>query len=250
MNNTRLIDTHTHLEQVENVEQALERARATKVAAIVAVGMDLASNRRILTLAKAHPDFVFPALGIHPWAIEASETDATVEFIESHIDKCVAIGEIGLDYWIKQDKDLQKLAFRRLLSLAARHNKPVSTHSRGSYEDVLRLVQESGVKRAVFHWYSGPLELTREIVASGFHISATPAVEYSEKHREVIKDIPLGSLLLETDSPVKYKDVKSEPADVRGALREVAALKNCDPDRVAAATTENAIKLFNLPPVG
>ncbi len=246
MNEMELIDTHAHLEQLESSDEALVRAKDAGVSAVIAVGMDLASNRKILDLAARHPDIVRPALGAHPWAIIESEIDATVDFIESHIENCAAVGEIGLDYWIKQDKELQRKVFGKLLAIAARYEKPALTHSRGSYEDVLQMVKDSGVKRAVFHWYSGPVELAEEIAACGFHVSATPAVAYSEKHRAVIESVPLESLLLETDCPVKYNDIPSEPATVRVTLEEVARLKGREIELVAGITSKNARDLFGL----
>jgi TatD DNase family protein len=247
MSGAKLIDTHAHLEQVVDVAESLERARATGVVAIVAVGMDLTSNQQTIKLSEEWPDLVFPALGVHPWSLEESELGATVQFIENHIERCVAIGEIGLDYWIKKDKTLQRNAFGRLLQMAAAHKKPALTHSRGSYEDVFQMVREAGVKKAVFHWYSGPVEMAEKIVGCGYHISATPAVEYSEKHRQVIAATPLENLILETDCPVKYNEIQSEPANVAITLREVARLKSEDPDVVASVTTQNARALFALP---
>ncbi len=246
MHKMKVIDSHAHLEQVADVSQAIERAKSSDVVAIIAVSMDLASNEKIVELATNYPGFVYPALGIHPWAIEPSETDAAMEYIRSHLQNCVAIGETGLDYWIKKDKALQKEVFQRLLDIAAEYRKPVITHSRGSYEDVYRMVRESGNPCAVFHWYSGPLEITEEIIKSGYYISATPAAAYSEKHRAVIKRVPLNNLLLETDCPVKYNDVESEPASVRMTLEEVAKLKGEKADIIAQATTENCVKLFGL----
>jgi TatD DNase family protein len=242
----RLIDAHAHLEQVPDVEPALERAKDSDVVAVLAVSMDLASNRRILNLAERHQGFVYPALGIHPWAVEVLEIDAAMEYVQAHIGNSVAIGEIGLDYWIKKDRALQREVFGKLLKIAAQHQKPVITHSGGSYEDVFRLVRESGNPKAVFHWYSGPIEMTDEIIKCGYYISATPAVGYSERHREVIKRVPIDNLLLETDCPVKYKDIESEPASVRTTLEEVARLKGEAPDLIAEATTENCTKLFGL----
>jgi TatD DNase family protein len=249
MNKALLIDTHAHLDQVDGVEESLERAKSSGVVAVVAVGMGLNSNKRAIELSEKWPDFVFPSLGIHPWNVEESELDATVEFIENSIDRCIAIGEIGLDYWIKKDRQLQKQAFSRLLRIAADLEKPALTHSRGSYEDVFQMVQESGVKKAVFHWYSGPVEVAEKIVGCGYHISATPAVEYSQKHRHVIRATPLESLVLETDCPVKYNEIASEPADVVTTLREVAKLKAEEADLVASITTHNARQLFALPAV-
>ena len=109
------------------------------------------------------------------------------------------------------------------------------------------MVRESGVGGAVFHWYTGPVELAEEIAGCGYHISATPAVAYSKKHREVIRAVPLESLLLETDCPVKYDGIPSEPAVVEVALREVAKLKDASPARVAEISTRNAVELFKLP---
>ncbi|RJP16173.1 MAG: TatD family deoxyribonuclease [Candidatus Abyssobacteria bacterium SURF_5] len=241
-----LIDTHAHLDQLEDIEGAVQRARAAGVAAIIAVGMNQFSNYHVYKLAREHRGYVYPAFGIHPWAIEKGELEDTFEFIRAHFGDCVAVGEIGLDYWIKKDKKIQQEVFCRLLEAAGEKGKPISTHSRGSYEDVFQLVQEYGIKEAVFHWYSGPLEIVERIVESGYFVSATPAVEYSEKHRAVIEMAPLENLLLETDCPVKYKDVKSEPATLEVTLREVAKLKKADPADVARITTENARRIFRL----
>jgi len=246
LDNSILVDTHAHLEQLADIDGALKRARAAGVAAIVGVGMNLASNQRMLELANRHPDFVYPALGIHPWAIEPAELEETLDFIYLHIGQCVAIGEIGLDYWIKKDKRLQLEVFLRLLQIAADCDKPISTHSRGSYEDVFQFVKQLGIKRAVFHWYSGPVELVEQIIDSGYCISATPAVEYSQKHREVIERVPLENLLLETDCPVKYKEIASEPASVLVSLDEVAKLKGVEQAAVALATSTNALRVFGL----
>jgi TatD DNase family protein len=242
-----LIDTHAHLDQVADVAESLERAKGAGVVAIVAVGMDLSSNQRAMRLSEEWPGFVFPALGIHPWSVEASELEATVRYIEKNVDRCIAIGEIGLDYWIKKDKELQREAFGWLLRIAAAHGKPALTHSRGSYEDVFQMVRDASVEKAVFHWYSGPLEMAEKIVSSGYHISATPAVEYSEKHRLVISATPLENLVLETDCPVRYNEIPSEPAGVEITMREVAWLKSEDPDLVASITTQNSRNLFALP---
>lgn len=245
-NELRLVDSHAHLEQVEGVEAALRRARDSGVVGIVAVGMNLASNQAILELALENPGFVYPAIGIHPWTIEESELDETIEFIRSNIARCVAVGEIGLDYWIKKEKELQREVFRAMLEIATEHKKPVLTHSRGSYEAVLEMVCESGAAGAVFHWYSGPVEMAKKIIEQGHFISATPAVEYSEKHRAVIDVVPLDNLLLETDCPVEYHGIASEPASIVSTLEHVCKLKRLEPSVVAAATTQNCSRLFGL----
>ncbi len=241
----RLIDTHAHLDEFTDLDTILERAKKSGIVAIIAVGQGHTSNKKTLKLSQKYSEYVFPALGIHPWADE-SEVESEIAFIKNEIDNCVAIGEIGLDYWIKKDKEVQINVFKKLLELAVKKDKPVSIHTRGSWEEAYHLVQESSVRKAVFHWYSGPVEILYKIVDKGYYVSATPATEYSKAHREVLRNTPLESLLLETDSPVKYKSVEAEPSTVIKTLELVAALKEVSEEVVSETTTENATELFQL----
>ena len=251
----RLVDTHAHLEEIENLGQVLAEARLANVAAIIAVGSDYASNQKVLRLAKAYKGFVYPALGWHPWNINESEIDRNLEFIESHIDKAVAVGEIGLDYHKKvrarADKDLQKRALKELLGIAKAHKKPVVIHSRYAWRDALDLVEEAQLEKAVFHWYTGTSSVLRDIVSRGYFISATPAVEYHEEHRRAVKEIPLGRMLLETDSPVVYRrgsefEYEARPADIIRSLRGAAQLRGVSEAQIAEVTTANALRLFGI----
>jgi len=251
----RLVDTHAHLEEIENLGQVLAEARLANVAAIIAVGSDYASNQKVLQLAKAYKGFVYPALGWHPWNINESEIDRNLEFIESHIDKAVAVGEIGLDYHKKvrarADKDLQKRVLKELLGVAKAHKKPVVIHSRYAWRDALDLVGEAQLEKAVFHWYTGTSSVLRDIVSQGYFISATPAVEYHEEHRRAVKEIPLERMLLETDSPVVYRrgsesEYEARPADIIRSLRGVAQLRGVSEAQIAEVTTANALRLFGI----
>ena len=251
----RLIDTHAHLEEIENLEPVLTEARQAGLVAIVAVGSDCESNQKVLQLAEDYKDFVYPALGWHPWNIKESQIDTNLEFIETHIDKAVAVGEVGLDYHKKvrarADKGLQKRVLRELLKIAKTHKKPALIHSRYAWRDALDLVEEAQLERAVFHWYTGTSSVLRDIVSQGYYISATPAVEYHEEHRRAVKEIPLDRMLLETDSPVVYRrgsefEYESRPADVIRSLRGAAELKGVSEAQVADATTANALRFFGL----
>jgi TatD DNase family protein len=251
----RLIDTHAHLDEIEDLDATLAAARQAGVAGIVAVGSDIKSNRKVLELAAQYPDFVFPALGWHPWFIKESEIDTNLEFIESNVDKAVAVGEVGLDYHKRvraaAGKDLQKLVLGRILEIARVHDKPALIHSRYAWRDALDMVVAAGLERVVFHWYTGTSSVLREIVERGYYISVTPAVEYHDEHRRAVKEIPLERMLLETDSPVIYRrgsenEFTSSPADVLRSLQGAAMLKGTDEDSLAGITTENAIKLFRM----
>ena len=204
----QLIDTHAHLDEIENLEQVLAQAKEAGLVAIVAVGSDLASNQKTLDIAENYPGFVYPALGWHPWYIKESEIDANLEFIKANIDRAVAIGEVGLDYHKRvravADKDLQKKALAGLLKIAKEHDKPALIHSRYAWRDAFDMVKEAGLKKAVFHWYTGTSSVLRDIIDSGYYISVTPAVAYHEEHRRAVKETPLERLLLETDCPVVY----------------------------------------------
>lgn len=251
----RLVDTHAHLEEIENIGQVLAEARLANVAAIIAVGSDSKSNRKVLQLAKAYQGFVYPALGWHPWNINESEIDRNLEFIEAHIDEAVAVGEIGLDYHKKvrarADKDLQKRVLKELLGVAKAHKKPVVIHSRYAWRDALDLVEEAQLEKAVFHWYTGTSSVLRDIVSRGYFISVTPAVEYHEEHRRAVKEIPLERMLLETDSPVVYRrgsefEYEARPADIIRSLRGAAQLRGVSEVQIAEVTTANALRLFGI----
>jgi len=241
----QLIDTHAHLEGFADSSRMVGSAKASGVVAVIAVSADLETCRRTIALADEYPGFIYPALGVHPQEA-GKDNEAAFTFIEEHLDRCVAVGEIGLDYWAKVDKEAQNKAFSRLLDLALSRDLPVSIHSRGAWEECYQMAKEKGIRKAVFHWFSGSTETLRLVIDSGYLVSATPALEYSKAHRAAICEAPIESLVLETDSPVKYHGKEAEPADVARTLHFVAELKDMVLDDVASKTTMNARRLFSL----
>ncbi len=250
-----LIDTHAHLEEIPGLDVSLAEARAAGVTAIVAVGSDLVSNRRVLEIAKCYPGFVFPALGLHPWNIKQEEVDKTIDLIQQHIELTIGIGEIGLDYHKRvvaaASKEVQKQVFARLLDLAQIHDKPALVHSRYAWRDSLDLVKQKGVRKAVFHWFTGPSSVLKDLSEYGCLVSVTPAAEYHAEHRRAVREVADELLLLETDSPVTYgrgsqTEFSATPRDVRRSLLAAAALRESSEEEIARITTENALKLFHL----
>jgi len=241
-----LIDAHAHLDELADLTESLQEAKAACVRGIIAVGMDVESNRKILQIAESNPGYVYPALGYHPWEIEDKEVDANLSFIQSHVKEGVALGEIGLDYKIKVKKELQWRVFGELLDMALESDRPVIVHSRFSHRRAFEMVKERKLKRAVFHWYSGPVDLLGKILSMGYFISATPALVYSPPHREAIQRAPIERILLETDTPVSYEGSEARPKDVRVSLEEVAKLKRLEPSLVAMQTTANASEFFQI----
>jgi len=246
MNKVPLIDGHAHLEKLEDLSESLQEAKAAGVRGIIAVGMDIESNQKVLHITKENKGYVYPALGYHPWEIKEKEVEANLSFIRDHVEEGLALGEIGLDYRIKVKKELQWKVFGELLDIALESNKPVIIHCRYSHRRAFEMVKEKRIKQAIFHWYSGPIDLLDKILSMGYFISATPALVYSPPHQEAIKRTPVERILLETDTPVSYRRRESRPKDVRITLKEVARLKGLDPSVVAERTTANASLFFQI----
>lgn len=251
-----IIDTHNHLNEVENLEQALSVAQQEGIQGIISVGVDDTSNRQIMEISNKYPDMVFPALGLHPWSLDNlsdEQLSDTLKYIEDNINNIVAVGEIGLDYNKRvisvAPKDKQKEVLKMLLSLAAKYEKPVSVHSRYAWKDCFKLVNEANIKKAAFHWFTGFSSTLEDILAAQYFISVTPAAEYHEEHRRAVKHTPLEQLLLETDCPVVYgieNRYNSRPADLVRSLKAAAGIKETTIETIAEFTTNNAIRLFEL----
>ena len=252
----KLIDTHAHLDELKSLDLMLEEAQESGVVAIVAVCSDYQSNMEILEISQRYCSLVYPALGLHPCRLanlESSQLEENLRFIEQNIATAIAIGEIGLDYDKRvvkvAPKELQKDVLRRLLNLAKKYAKPAIIHSRYAWKDAFQLVHDAGIDKVVFHWFTGFSSVLRDIISSGYFISATPAAEYHEEHRRAVKETPLDKLLLETDCPVTYgreEKYESKPADVLRSLKAVAQLKGIDEAVIAEQTTRNAIEFFSL----
>jgi TatD DNase family protein len=253
----KLIDTHCHLDEIENLDSVLEEAREAGVMGIIAVGINYETNLRVLELAEKYSDLVFPALGLHPQELpemDDAEIDRTLAQIEEHIEKAIAVGEIGLDYHKRiralAPKERQQGVLRDVILLAKKYEKPVSIHSRYAWKDALTIAAETDIKDAVFHWYTGPSSVLRDLLAGGYYVSATPATEYHSEHRRAVREAPLDRLLLETDSPVSYgreDRYTAAPKDVLRSLNAASEIKGMDSKSLAEQITRNAIRFFRLP---
>ena len=252
----KLIDTHAHLDELTNLDSALEDAKKAGIIAVLAVGSNHQSNIKTLEISQRHCRFVYPALGLHPYDLAnlgTPEIDDNLRFIEQNIASAVAVGEIGLDYDKRvvkvASKELQKEVLNQLLNIAKKYAKPAIIHSRYAWKDALCLIQDIGIDKAVFHWFTGFSSVLRGIIDGGYFVSATPAAEYHEEHRRAVRETPLQRLLLETDCPVTYGRAvryKSRPADVLRDVEAVSQLKGIDESKIAEQTTRNAINLFSL----
>lgn len=253
-----LFDTHVHLnadQYEEDLQEVIDRARQDKVDNMVVVGFDRKTINRAMELVEKY-DFLYAAVGWHPVdAIDMMDEDlAWIEDLASH-EKVVAIGEMGLDYhWDKSPKDVQKEVFRKQIRLAKKVKLPIVIHNRDATADVVEILKEEEAKEVggIMHCFTGSLEVAKECMDMNFYISFGGPVTFknAKKPKEVVKEIPMDKLLIETDCPYltphPYRGKRNEPAYVRLVAEQVAELKNVTIEEVAEKTTANAKKLFGI----
>jgi TatD DNase family protein len=257
----KFVDAHIHLSDTEynsKVEALIEDAQRSNVIALVSNSMNYESSLLSLQLAEQNPGLVYAALGIHPWNIQflsSNELEQTLDLIfeqERNRQRVVAIGEVGLDfsYGKRQIADLQIKVFSEMLHAAERLSLPVIVHSRRTAPKIMSILSSFDVKKVLFHWFSGPLELLSKIVESGYYISEGPPCVFSRRTREIIRLVPLGSLLTETDGPVRFggpfygkMTTPSFIPQVVGAIAEIKGMKETD---VAGQILRNFTEFFGV----
>ena len=251
-----LIDSHAHLEMKEfdhDREKVVERARQAGVGFIVTVGTNLALSRKAVELAERHEN-IYATIGIHPHDVVNTDNktfDALRELAQRK--KVVAYGEIGLDFFRNispQEKQLD--LFSRQLELAKELQLPVIIHDRDAHEQTLKIVKASSIRCGVFHCFSGDYNMARQCIDLGFYISVPGVVTYDKAKtiQDVVRHVPLSSLLLETDAPylapIPHRGKRNEPSFIIHTAKKVAELKSLSLEEVAQATTKNAKSLFHI----
>lgn len=254
----RLIDTHSHLYDeafASEEDAAVLRSVEAGVDRIILPDIDSQSRSAMFSLADRHPGILFPCLGLHPTSIDASWEMEMEKMQEYSSRSIVAIGEIGIDcYWSKEFLKQQQEVLRIQLEMASERNLPVIIHSRESTELIINILKDCrhlGL-RGVFHAYSGSRETFRELDRLGdWYIGLGGVLTYKKATiAETAKDIPLEKILLETDSPyltpVPFRGKRNESSYIPYIAQRLADLTGRRLEEIAAATTENAQKLFSI----
>lgn len=256
-----LIDTHVHLNADhydEDLDEVIERARELGVSHFVVIGFDNKTIDRTMDLIDKYED-VYGVIGWHPVdAIDCTDADLKrIEELSSH-PKIVGIGETGLDYhWDKSPKDIQKEVFKAQIALAKRVNLPLVIHNREATGDVVEILEseDAGAVGGIMHAFSSSPEIADRLLKINFMISLGGPVTFknAKQPKEIAKHVPLEKLLIETDAPFltphPYRGKRNEPAYVKLVAEEIAALRNISFEEVAKATSENALKIYNIPHV-
>lgn len=272
-----LTDTHCHLDFNkfdEDRDAVIQRALDAGITRILIPALDHESSLAGINLAETHPN-IFAAIGYHPmdldkWNYSSMEN---LRDLAQSVDKVVAIGEIGLDYyWVKEaDKQaIQRDTLRQQLQLAQEVNKPVIIHMREENDawfgqasiDLLKIITEwqNGLKAqnhplaekpGVLHSYNGNLEIAQKAIQHNFYIGVTGPVTYknAEEKRQIIRQLPLHRLLIETDAPfltpVPHRGKRNEPAFVVHIADKIAEIHKTTREQVAEITSTNANNLFS-----
>lgn len=246
-----MIDTHSHVykEYYDNIDEIIKNIEGN----IIVSGTNDKNNIEILELCKNY-DNVFGTLGIHPEEVD-NITDESFKLIEEHINdnKIVAIGEIGLDYHYTTDnKEKQKEVFIKQLDIAQKYNKPVVIHIRDSMNDTIEIIKNYKELKKDIHCYSGSLESAKELIKMNCKLGIGGVLTFKngKKLQEVVKNIDLEYLLLETDSPYlspePFRGKKNEPRNIIYVAKKIAEIKGINVEEVLLKTTNNAIYQFDL----
>jgi TatD DNase family protein len=239
-----LADSHCHLDWFKNPEEEVEKAELAGVKAILSNSTGLKSIEANLRLAKEF-EMVKCAVGIHPvdlLQMPASDLSLLPDFVEKSVGGAVAIGEVGMDFKRAvsfEQRSLQESFFRKFVELAVKKNLPVVVHARYCETECLAILEELGAKKVHMHWFTNSKKASARAVSLGYKISCGPIILSDNKSADVVKEIPVESLMLETDAPVEFGGHKSGPSWIPRVCLKVAELKNISPEEVSRVTGRN-----------
>ena len=251
-----MIDSHCHIDFKvfdKDLDDVLQRAMTNGVSDLVVPGVLRKDWSKIQALSAQHKN-IHPCYGLHPcFADQHSEDDLAALEEQITSNPCVAVGEFGLDYRKHQpDRELQSKYFEAQLEIADKHELPVVIHSVYATEEVIQSLKKHPRLKGMIHSYSGSFEQAEQLVKMGFYISMSGSFTYdnARKLRIVAEDIPLDSLLIETDSPDQadsdHFDQRNEPAFLANILSCLDMLREESKEQIAEQTAANTRELFGI----
>ncbi|AMD16662.1 hypothetical protein TL18_00580 [Methanobrevibacter sp. YE315] len=248
-----IIDTHCHIynSEMENAEETIRQAAKNDIHMILN-GTDPLSNGEVLELSEKYEN-VHAALGyLYPFADKATDEDISILDNQLKNDNVIAVGEIGLDYYHRKDnKDRQKELFEEMLGLSEKHNLPVIVHSRKAMQDTFDILKSHDTVGSM-HCYQGSAEMAQEFIKLGFYIGIAGPITHTnnKKTRRMAKQIDIGHMLVETDSPYlspqEKMGEKNTSLNLKYVIRKLAEELDMGEDEVIEITTENAKRLFKI----
>ncbi len=250
----KYIDSHIHLEQYSEQEQALMLKDSNTPALLFSCGMDLETNERTLRLNERYPQ-VQPVLGLHPEYYQMyNQLEEVKKQIIANIHKVSAIGEIGMPYYSLEDKTLNEKkeiiiksqqVLGELLDIAKVYEKPVVLHVIFDHVGyVLKELKERNMKNVVFHWFEGSAEDLKTIIQEGYYMSVSPEVMHDEKYAEFVDKIPLELMVLESDGPWPYNGKKGVSEMILEVINFLAIKRKLSNKKLSEQIYMNTLNCF------
>lgn len=256
----RLVDSHCHLEfsDFPDVEEVVARAQSEQVYPLLTIGTRLDQMAALVELTQRFPQ-VYGTVGLHPHEAEKSSLQELEETLTTYArdPKIVGFGETGLDfYYDHSDRLRQEESFRCHIQTALSENLPLIIHTRAAEQETIHLLKDEGKGkvRGVIHCFTGTSWLAQEALSLGFYISLSGIITFKNAAPlcDVVKDLPLDRLLVETDAPylapIPHRGKRNEPAFVRYTAEKIAQIKDIPLEDVATTTTRNFFHLFTKIP--
>ena len=244
-----LIDAHAHLDKYGDLlDQALQEIESEQIFT-VATAMDVPSYLDLCEIGK-RSDLILPIFGIHPR--RAAEYANRLPELGRHIDSSPAIGEIGLDFhWLKDTSTYpaQRKVLEYFIAAAAEQNKFVNLHTKAGEKEILDLLEKYDVKRAIIHWYSGPMDVLKAMIDYGCYFTIGVEVLYSDYIKGIAKAVPNHLLLTETDNPgatkwLKKNDEVGMPMAIKDVVGSIAQLKHTTSEKIESTVQTNFAQLI------
>jgi TatD DNase family protein len=246
-----IVDAHAHICDPafdKDRAEVLARAREAGVGTIVAVGETISDARRNRDLAAVYP-MVKAAAGLYPTILDPDQADEMIHFIRQNRPHLVAIGEVGLDYWVVKEevqKELQRQILKRFVLLSTELDLPLNIHSRSAGRHAVALLLENNATRVQMHAFDGKAAAALPAVEAGYFFSIPPSVVRSRQKQKLVKGLPLSCLLVETDSPVLGPEpqTRNEPANLTVCIQAIARIKAIPEKAVRDRVGENTERLY------
>jgi TatD DNase family protein len=262
-----LVDIHAHLDHErfkKDLDEVIERARKAGVKRVITSGVNSVTNRMVLKIAEKYPDIVKVSFGLYPLDALAKEleegeasgfprdiqpinVDEELQWIMENKDKCVAVGECGMDFnWGREHIDEQKKVFGKVIELVEKIDKPIIVHTRKAELECIEMLESSNIKKIVLHCCMARKHLIKRAADNGWYMSIPPIITRLQHFQTMVDIVNISQLLTETDAPYlsPFPGERNEPAFVIETIKKIAEIKNVMPEEAANIIWINYNHLF------